>query len=145
MCPDVPVLWPTTIRVLAALFLALFTATCQTAGERPSVRLYQDYPGTEIRHLGDYYDDPRDSDYGYIALLNGFDYLVRRGVDKAAIREASIEGTRRVGLIHLPHPLNYDLWIKIEACPKRVHIRTSYTGSLLAVLDKGGCLKGAGS
>ena len=71
--------------------------------------------------------------------------LVGRGVDKAAIREASIEGTRRVGLIHLPHPLNYDLWIKIEACPKRVHIRTSYTGSLLAVFDKGGCLKGAGS
>ena len=93
------------------------------------MRLYQDYPGTEIRHLGDYYDDPRYSDYGYIALLNGFDYLVRRGVDKAAIGEASIEGNRRLGLIHLPHPPNYDLWIKIEGCPKRVHIRTSFSES----------------
>ncbi len=145
MCPSDPVRWPTTSRVLAALFLALLTAACQAAGERPSVRLYQDYPGTEIRHLGDYYNDPRYSDYVYIALLNGFDYLVRRGVDKAAIRKASIQGIRRLGLIHLPPPPNFDLWIKIKGCPKRVHIRISVTGSLLGVQDKGGCLKGAGS
>ena len=92
-------------------------------------------------------DDPT---HRRIAVANADEHpckrrLMARGVDKAAIREASIEGARRLGLIHLPHPPNYDLWIKIEGCPKRVHIRTSYTGRLLAVLDKGGCLKGAGS
>ena len=144
MCRGNPVLWPTMSRVLAALLLTLLTATCQATGDRPSVRLYQDYPGTEIEHLGSY-DDPRYSDYGYIALLNGFGYLVRRGVDKAAIKKASVQEIRRLGLVHLPQPPYYDLWVEIEGCPRRVHMKTSFTGRLFTVQDKGGCVKGAGS
>ena len=98
MCPGDPVLRPTTGGVLAALFLALFLAACQAAGEPPSARLYQDYPETEVRHIGDTYGDSGTGDYGYVALQNGFAYLERRGVHKAAIREVSIEAIRRIGI-----------------------------------------------
>ena len=151
-----PILLPRTHRVLVALVVVLLAAGCQVRGERPSARLYQTYPETEIRHLGGY-DDARYGDYGYIALLNGFGYLVGKGVDRAAIEKASINGT---GQLHLGHsavgyrsllrshvddgqPLYYDIWVKIEGCPNRVHMKTSFTGRLIAVHDKGSCLTGA--
>jgi len=127
---------------LVAVLLALFTAACQTTGERPSARLYQDYPRTEIRHLGDY-DDLRFKEYRYIALRNGFDYLVSKGVDNAAIERASVQSM--FGLVLGNQPIYYELWVKIEGCPSRVFMRTSFTGRLLTVQDAGGCLEDAAS
>ena len=158
MCHGDPVLLPKTHRVLVALVVVLLAAGCEARGERPSARLYQTYPDTEIRHLGGY-DDARYGDYGYIALLNGFGYLVGKGVDRAAIEKASINGTGQLhlGLFAVGHqglfrtdvddgqPLFYDLWIKIEGCPNRIHMKTNFTGRLIAVHDKGGCLAGAAS
>ena len=92
-----PLLLPRTRRALVALIVLLLAAGCQVRAERTSARLYQTYPGTEIRHLGGY-DDARYGDYGYIALLNGFDFLVGKGVDKAAIEKASIHGTWKLHL-----------------------------------------------
>ena len=131
---------------LVAVLLSLFTAACQATGERPSVRLYQDYPRTEIRHLGDY-DDSRFNDYSYIALRNGFDYLVSKGVDNAAIERASVQ--TMYGLVHhtllANQPAYYDLWVKIEGCPSRVFMRTTFTGRLITVQDAGGCLEDTAS
>ncbi len=146
MGPGNSILWTTTSRTVVTVLLALLTAACQATGERPSVRLYQDYPRTEIRHLGDY-DDMRFNDYRYIALRNGFDYLVSKGVDNAAIERASVQTKFR--LVHRTflanQPIYYDLWVKIDGCPSRVFMRTSFTGRLLTVQDAGGCLKDTAS
>ena len=150
MGPGNSILWTTTSRTVVTVLLALLTAACQATGERPAVRLYQDYPQTEIRHLGGY-DDPRYGDYGYNALRNGFDYLVSKGIDNAAIERASVQARFRLALprFRLAHrtnqPIYYELWVKIEGCPNRVFMRTSFTGRLLTVDDAGGCLKDTAS
>ncbi len=131
---------------LVAVLLALLTAACQATGERPSVRLYQDYPRTEIRYLGGY-DDPRFNDNSYIALRNGFDYIVSKGVHHAAIERASVQTKFRVlhhGLL-ANLPIYHDVWVKIEGCPSSVFMRTSFTGRLITVQDPGGCLEDTAS
>ena len=132
-----------------ALVFALIVTGCQVQGERPSTRLYQTYPGTEIRQLGGY-----SGSHGYdgsVALLNGLGYLVGHGVQRSAIEAASINGSwsLRRGLFggDFDHgrPLYYDIWVTIEGCPDRVHMKANFRGRLIAVNDKGGCLKGAAS
>ena len=146
MGPGDSILWTKMGRTIVAVLLALLTAACQATGERPSVRLYQDYPQSEIRHLGDY-DDPRFNDNSYIALRNGFDYLVSKGVDNAAIERASVQTVFGLGhhTLLASQPIYYDLWVKIEGCPSRVFMRTSFTGRLLTVQDAGGCLEDTAS
>ena len=42
-------------------------------------------------------------------------------------------------------PLNYDIWVRIEGCPSPVHMKTNFSGRIVAVNDAGGCLTGAAS
>ena len=148
---------PNTREFLVALVVALVVTGCQVQGERPSTRLYQIYPGTEIRQLGGYGGSHGHD--GSVALLNGLGYLVGHGVQRSAIESASINGSwsLRRGLFAVGHrglfggdfdhsrPLYYDIWVKIEGCPDRVHMKANFRGRLIAVNDKGGCLTGAAS
>ena len=141
------ILSTTTRGTVAIVLLALLTAACQTTGQRPSARLYDDYPRAEIRHLGGY-DGPGYGAYGYVALQNGFDYLVSKGVEGAAIEKASLQARFALGYPRFGHgatlranqPIYYDIWVKIAGCPSRVLMRTSFTGRLLTVDDAGSCL-----
>ena len=94
---------PRTRGLLLLLVAAFLVAGCQVRGERLSARLYQTYPDTEVRHLGVY--DGSHGDYGSIALLNGFGYLVSKDIQRSAIKAASINGAwpLRRGLFAVGH------------------------------------------
>ncbi len=121
---------------IAALYLL---AACQVA-DRPDVALRRDFPAVEINRIGD--SQLFHADYEDIALLNAFHHVLRAGMPKEAIEQATVASVYKLGITPLPGP-QYELWLRIAGCESLIYMRTSFNGRLFSVHDKGGCLKGA--
>ncbi len=121
---------------IAALCLL---AACQVA-DRPDVLLRRDFPAVEINRIGD--SHLFHADYEDIALLNAFHHVLRAGIPKEAIEQATVAPAYNLGIAPLPAP-QYELWLQIAGCESLIYMKANFNGRLFLVHDKGDCLKGA--
>ncbi len=130
-------------KCCAGLMLLLATA-CAT-GERPGAVLRRDFPAVAIQRLGahEYFY----ADYGDRAVLYALHRTMQAGVPKDKIEKVVLTASYGppFSIFHEPdgRPDAYDLWLRIAGCDKRVYMRAHFTGRVLAVHDKSGCLKQA--
>jgi hypothetical protein len=108
--------------------------------DRPDVALRRDFPAVEINRIGD--SQLFHADYEDIALLNAFHHVLRAGMPKEAIEQATVAPAYRLGIAPLPRP-QYELWLRIAGCKSLIYMKANFNGRLFSVHDKGGCLKGA--
>ena len=121
---------------IAALCLL---AACQVA-DRPDVLLRRDFHEVEINRIGD--SHPVYADYEDIALLNAFYHVLRAGMPKEVIEQATVAPVYKIGIAPLSRP-QYELWLRIAGCESLIYMKANFNGRLFSVHDKGGCLKGA--
>ncbi len=123
----------------------LLLATACVAGERPGAVLRRDFPAVAIDRIGA--RDFRFADFGDRAVLDALHRILRAGVPKDNIEEVILSTAYgRPGMIFRApdgRPDAYDLWLRIAGCDKQVYMRAHFNGRVLAVHDKGGCLKQA--
>ena len=123
----------------AAVAALSLLAACQVA-DRPDVLLRRDFHEVEINRIGD--SHPVYADYEDIALLNAFHHVLRAGVPKEAIEQATVASVYKLGITPLPGP-QYELWLRIAGCESLIYMKANFSGRLFSIHDKGGCLKGA--
>ncbi len=119
-------------KCCAGLMLLLATA-CAT-GERPGAVLRRDFPSVEIQRLGGHdflYADSSDR-----AVLNALHRAVQAGIPKDKIEKVILKSRGRGGTA-----ISHDLWLRIAGCDKLVYMRANFNSRVVAVQDKGGCLK----
>ncbi len=122
--------------------LMLLLATACTTGERPGAVLRRDFPAVAIQRLGAH--EYLYADFGDRAVLNALHRAVQAGVPKDQIEHVSLTASYGFGFISSEpdgKPDSYDLWLRIADCDKLVYMGTNFNGRVVAVQDKGGCLK----
>jgi hypothetical protein len=119
-------------KCCAGLMLLLATA-CATE-ERPGVVLRRDFPSVEIQRLGGY--DSLHADSSDRAVLDALYRTVQAGVPKENIEHVSLRSRVRGGKAG-----THELWLRITGCDKLVYMGANFNGRVVAVQDKGGCLK----
>ena len=123
--------------------LMLLLATACTTGERPGAVLRRDFPAVAIQRLGahEYFY----ADYGDRAVLYALHRTMQAGVPKDKIEHVSLTASygSPFSFFREPdgRPSAYDLWLRIAACDKLVYMRANFNGRVVAVQDRGGCLK----
>ncbi len=129
----------------AGLMPLLLLATACVAGERPGAVLRHDFPTVAIDRIGVH--DFRFADFGDRAVLDALHRILQAGVPKDKIENVILSTSYgRPGMIFREpdgRPDAYDLWLRIAGCDKRVYMRAQFTGRVLAIHDKSGCLKQA--
>ena len=123
----------------AAVAALSLLAACQVA-DRPDVLLRRDFPEVEISRIGD--SRAVSADYEDIALLNAFHHVLRAGMPKEAIEQATVASVYKLGITPLPGP-QYEIWLRIAGCESLIYMKANFSGRLFSIHDKGGCLKGA--
>ncbi len=119
-------------KCCAGLMLLLATA-CATE-ERPGVVLRRDFPSVEIQRLGGHdflYADSCDR-----AALDALHRTVQAGIPKDKIEKVILRSRVRGGRAG-----SHELWLRIAGCDKLVYMGANFNGRVVAVQDKGGCLK----
>ncbi len=120
--------------------LMLLLATACATGERPGAMLRREFPSVVIQRLGAH--DILYADFGDRAVLNALHRLVQASVPKENIEHVSLTTFHsRFGVIPGDRPDSYDLWLRITDCDKQVYMGANLHGRVVAVQDKGGCLK----
>lgn len=129
----------------AGLIVLLLLATACVAGERPGAVLRRDFPAVAVQRLGAYefrYDDLSDR-----AVLNALHRTLQAGVPKDQIEKVILTAFygRPGAIFREPDgpPDSYDLWLRIAGCDKLVYMGANFNGRVVAVRDRGGCLKPA--
>ena len=122
--------------------LMLLLATACTTGERPGAVLRRDFPAVAIQRLGahEYFY----ADYGDRAVLYALHRTMQAGVPKDKIEHVSLTASYGFGFISSEpdgRPDAYDLWLRITDCDKLVYMGANFNGRVIAVRDRGGCLK----
>ncbi len=123
--------------------LMLLLATACTTGERPGAVLRRDFPAVAIQRLGaqEYFY----ADYGDRAVLYALHRTMQAGVSKYKIEKVVLTASYGppISIFHEPdgRPDAYDLWLQIAGCDKLVYMGANFNGRVVAVQDKGGCLK----
>jgi hypothetical protein len=129
----------------AGLMLLLLLATACVAGERPGAVLRRDFPAVAIQRLGAY--EFRYDDFSDRAVLNALHRTLQAGVPKDQIEKVILTAFygRPGAIFREPdgRPDAYDLWLRIAGCDKLVYMGTNFNGRVVAVRDRGGCLKPA--
>ncbi len=125
----------------ALIFALCLLAACQVA-DRPDVLLRRNFPEVEINRIGDFH--PSYADYQDIALLNALHHVLRAGMPKEALDQATVAPAHKLG-ISAPRgfPSYYELWLRIAGCESLIYMKANFNGRLFSVHDKGDCLKGA--
>ena len=118
-------------KCCAGLMLLLLATAC----ERPET---VDIGGhvVSVQRLGVHIS--RDADSSDRAVLDALHRTVQAGVPKDKIEKVTLStfhGRRRRGRPSL------DLWLRIAGCDKLVYMRANFNGRVVAVQDRGGCLK----
>ena len=124
----------------ALIVILCLLAACQVA-ERPDVLLRRDFPEVEINRIGDFH--PSYADYQDIALLNALHHVLRAGMLKEALEQATVAPVHTPLLAPQGYPSYYELWLRIAGCESLIYMKANFNGRLFSVHDKGGCLKGA--
>lgn len=129
----------------AGLIVLLLLATACVAGERPGAVLRRDFPAVAVQRLGAYefrFDDLSDR-----AVLNALHRTLQAGVPKDQIEKVILTAFygRPGAIFREPdgRPDAYDLWLRIAGCDKLVYMGANFNGRVVAVRDRGGCLKPA--
>ncbi len=123
--------------------LMLLLATACTTGEKPGAVLRRDFPAVAIQRLGahEYFY----ADYGDRAVLYALHRAMQAGVPKYKIEKVVLTASYGLpgSIFHEPdgRPDAYDLWLRIADCDKLVYMGANFNGRVVAVQDKGGCLK----
>ena len=127
----------------AGLSLLLLLATACVAGERPGAVLRRDFPAVAIKRIGEH--DMVFADLGDRAVLGALHRSLQAGVPKDKIEHVSLTASygSPFSFFREPdgRPSAYDLWLRIAACDKLVYMRANFNGRVVAVQDRGGCLK----
>ena len=114
--------------------LMLLLATACTTGERPGAALRRDFPSVEIQRLGGHdflYADSSDR-----AALDALHRTVQAGIPKDKIEKVILRSRVRGGMAG-----SHELWLRIAGCDKLVYMGANFNGRVVAVQDRGGCLK----
>jgi len=129
----------------AGMILLLLATACAAGGERPGAVLRRDFPAVAIQTLGAYeflYDDYRNQ-----AVLDALHRSLRAGVAKDNIEKVTVTahygGLGAFSRESRGRPDAYDLWLRIAGCDRLVYMGANFNGRVIAVQDKGGCLKPA--
>ncbi len=123
--------------------LMMLLATACTTGERPEAVLRRDFPAVAIQRLGahEYFY----ADYGDRAVLYALHRTMQAGVPKDNIEKVVLTASYGppISIFHEPdgRPGAYDLWLRITYCDKLVYMGANFNGRVIAVRDRGGCLK----
>ncbi len=129
----------------AGPMLLLLLATACVAGERPAAVLRRDFPAVAIDRIGVH--EFLFADIGDWAVLDALHRSLRAGVAKDKIEEVILSTVygRPGAIFREPdgRPDGYDLWLQIAGCDKQVYMQADFNGRVVAVHDKGGCLKPA--
>lgn len=121
---------------------ALALAGCGGGYGGPDLR--SEFPSLQVTRIGD--SSPVHSDFQDIAVGNAVRYAVESGVPETAIQRATVESVRQIGVPiggASGYPMYYEVWLKVQGCPKSIHMRASFTGRLAGLDDPAGCLAGA--
>ena len=123
--------------------MLLLATACVAGGERPGAVLRRDFPAVAIQPLGAYeflYDDYRNQ-----AVLDALHRTLRAGVAKDNIEKVTLTahygGLGAISREPDGRPDAYDLWLRIAGCDRLVYMGANFNGRVVAVQDKGGCLK----
>ena len=116
-----------------AWLMLLFATACAT-GERPGTVLRRDFPSVEIQRLGGHdflYADSSDR-----AVLDALHRTMQAGVPKDKIEKVILRSRVRGGRAG-----SHELWLRIAGCDKLVYMGANFNGRVVAVQDRGDCLK----
>ncbi|MCH8000884.1 MAG: hypothetical protein IIA34_04410 [Proteobacteria bacterium] len=125
--------------------LMLLLATACATGERPGAVLRRDFPAVAIQRLGahEYFY----ADYGDRAVLYALHRTMQAGVPKDKIEKVVLTAFYGPPISFFREPDSrpdaYDLWLRIADCDRLVYMKANFNGRVVAVQDKGGCLKPA--
>ncbi len=119
-------------KCCAGMMLLLATA-CAT-GERPGAVLRRDFPSVEIQRLAGH--DFLYADFSDRAVLDALHRTVQAGIPKDKIKKVILRSRFRGGGAG-----SHELWLRIADCDKLVYMGANFNGRVVAVQDKGGCLK----
>ena len=123
--------------------LMLLLATACTTGERPGAVLRRDFPAAAIQRLGAHEYFYADS--GDRAVLYALHRTMPAGRPKYKIEKVVLTASYGPpgSIFREPdgRPDAYDLWLRIAGCDKLVYMGANFNGRVVAVQDKGGCLK----
>ncbi len=137
--------WYQMWKRCAGLIPLLLLATACVAGERPGAVLRRDFPAVAIDRIGVH--EFLFADFGDRAVLDALHRILRAGVPKDKIEEVILSTSYgRPGMIFREpdgRPDAYDLWLRIAGCDKLVYMGANFNGRVMAVHDRGGCLKPA--
>ncbi len=128
--------------IAALMALAAGLSACQGPSVTPALELQRNFAQVEIKRIGDYH--PSYAEYQDLAVLNALGELVAAGTAPDRIKRVVIEPVQvpglpqqRFGFAQYP---DYHLWLTLTGCDSNIFARSSFSGRLISLTDRAGCL-----